>query len=701
MNWVDINWLDVFLKVFVGVVSTLMVGLILWLLKRLNKVSILPFRKDYKQKRAELCEQSAYYRLFSPYFKKKDINYHYYALASKEIDSLKLKDNYAIIGDGGLGKSSYLINDFYKINPITYHKIFLNSADIINFDSANINCEKLGKVILYLDGLDEVSDNVNKIKEIIQFYKQNARSFVIKISCRGNFFYRYIKTLLNDVGINNITIVTIKKEGCDFMNFLLKNLKRDLKPEYAKGLKDLVFDKKDFNSEMPLFNIFYVYKKLILGIDDDSFTDLYSYYNSFITEYYHKEYENMPVSASDLDGLATIIFKHYHNGTRISKKDLEKYNVLKALIYKTTSDSVTFIHQSFFEYFLAKYIINLFKETSALNYSKLFEYFNQESENDLSDIIRDGINNMPVEDKQKICANLFKCYEITLSNDLNNKLLNTHKNISTIIEKYGGKGDTNFDTKTIPDYHDIMAKKEIILRFSRITGLPHDFLKAQLDYLKFIYYNDTAIINEDINEDINKKIADVKCYFRVILKRWSAIGASWLASELGGDEIEIDYIEKMLKEPGDNNYYDFANRSNTLLYYGDIKSCNILTFADTNTRSDWSNAGEKRLKRLQHALDSNILKNTPVSADEKSAIKYYRFRAFDLATIYTFLLSRKKQYKDFTDRYKKYYDTINALELQYASPDNADEERKSMISRRNELMQRIQTNIKTLFETFR
>lgn len=694
---------ELFLKLFLPIVSPILGALIASMLKILPKLFVLIFRKNYRHKRKELCEKSTYYRLFYKYFKKRRVKFRYYPFSISETNKLKSKTNYIIIGDGGVGKSSYLINDFNKTSPITYNKIFYSSEDIINFnpEDAENNIKNNRKTIIYLDGLDELSgidenqtkENISKIAKIISIYKKKSSAFFIKISCRENFYKRYIMEILNHYTINALTI-KLERQKCDFMSFLLKNLKKDLKSQYKKELQQIKINKEHFNSDLPIFNIFYVYKKLILNIDDEKITDLYNYYDSFINAYYLTTPSYSPSSPRDIDEMAEVVFEHYRNGGRILVQDLHKFNNLSDFVYKDTNGSATFIHHSFFEYFLAKYIINLLKNANSLDYNRLFNYFNKESNNDLNDIIRDGINNIELSQRQKICANLFKCYEVTLSDVLKRKLKKNYNNIQKIIHKYADTAIADFDKSQIANYHELIAKKEICLRFSRITGLQHNFLKAQLDFLKFIYYNDEATINKIDRNDIE----NVKDYFKAILQRWSAIGASWLANEIGGDEIEINYIEKMLANPGDKNPYDFANRSNTLLYYGDVKYGDIFTFVDINKNIDWNIAGEKRLGRLKHLVNLNILTTTPTTSNEITAIKDYRFRAFDLATIYTFLLSRLNTVHDFAEKYKKYYDVIKDLQLQYVVPIKASKERQQLILRRNKLMIKIQKCIINLFE---
>lgn len=113
-------------------------------------------------------------------------------------------------------------------------------------------------------------------------------------------------------------------------------------------------------------------------------------------------------------------------------------------------------------------------------------------------------------------------------------------------------------------------------------------------------------------------------YQSTILKRCCAISASLI----GDEETETDYIRKMI--PGWEGYvpsYDLVNRSHTLIYYHDVARGDIFDYQDCDPAVAWSNAREHRIRRLRRPPDG------PDG-------KYTHFRAFDLATIYTFLVDR-------------------------------------------------------------
>ena len=91
--------------------------------------------------------------------------------------------------------------------------------------------------------------------------------------------------------------------------------------------------------------------------------------------------------------------------------------------------------------------------------------------------------------------------------------------------------------KTSEDDNDkkfFILKYEIVFRLGRITN--NNQLAA--DFLKFIYYND-----ENIRVKTNIS------YYLVVLKRCCAISSSFLSNE----EIEIDYVKKMLEREKGNN----------------------------------------------------------------------------------------------------------------------------------------------------
>lgn len=168
----------------------------------------------------------------------------------------------------------------------------------------------------------------------------------------------------------------------------------------------------------------------------------------------------------------------------------------------------------------------------------------------------------------------------------------------------------------------LTLKYEIVFRFGRFpTDIEREF---RIHFLEFVYDKDT-----------NTGAVTDSEYFTAVLKRCCAISASFL----GGERIELDYVEHMLDYPPymyDKNY-DLANRSHTLIYYSDVSDSNIFTFRDDAGEYDWNYARAKRMKRLAFKLPDRI---SDMNMKEKK--KYY-FRIFDIATIYTFLKSRPYQ----------------------------------------------------------
>ena len=170
-------------------------------------------------------------------------------------------------------------------------------------------------------------------------------------------------------------------------------------------------------------------------------------------------------------------------------------------------------------------------------------------------------------------------------------------------------------------------KYEIIFRLGRLL-LEDNVLNS---FLKFAY-NDNRVANRYINNsDKNKWI--------VVLKRCCAISASFV----GYEEIEIDYVKHMLSYRK-NEYkrlYDIINRSHTLIFYEDreMKNNGILEFLEymDNGIFDCTKSCTKRVNRLSKLKDIAV----PVNEMGKKDKRIYYFRLFDIATIYTFIVSRK------------------------------------------------------------
>lgn len=691
----------------------LIVGLLFIVGEVIYDVSVFLFPKRYYKTKKRLINRSMLTSLFKDVLDSKIKRLPFYKIgAFNDI----YKESYIIIGNGGAGKSTLLASDFIHSRALACRKIYFNSDEIENFNETQMSKYKmLNKMIVYLDGLDEI-ENVKKCKDalvkITSYFNEHCKKVIYKIACRTNFYYQHIESDRNTLFSNDIKVYSFEnnsaysklnytnEESEKYFKYNVDVLRQHISVAYRTRIDNIPKPQKEI-LKSPVLCIIYIYNYLLFNINID-YNDKFTYYNKFINEYYQRKLTQS--TGKNVNDTAKFVFGYYIHGERIPAEQIEDYNIFKNFVYKGTNN-VTFIHHTFFEYFIAKHIVNTLSNINS-DLETILECFSKESDNDLSDIIRDGINNLPLATKQVICSNLFSCYKKTLPPTLQT-VLGKDKTIAPIISSSPNK--INGDYKTIiarESFSPLIIKKELILRFSRITELPDNYLRAQIRFLKFIYYNDQNEADDKIKGDLE--------YFSAILKRWCAIGASWLCNEGGGDEIEMDYVSKMIDHPGDDNTFDFANRSNTILYYGDILNQNVYEFRDS-LGVDWSNAGKKRCERLMEQSNLKILCTGMPIVNEFSAIdefneakikykkdiKNYRFRLFDMATVYTFLLSRLAVCDRIPDYYSKdlnYYHCFNEIQLDYEIPEAISQERKNNIEKRIELMKEVKERALILFE---
>ena len=162
-----------------------------------------------------------------------------------------------------------------------------------------------------------------------------------------------------------------------------------------------------------------------------------------------------------------------------------------------------------------------------------------------------------------------------------------------------------------------------------------------------------------------------------MLKRWIAISGSLLHTK-DGEEIELDYIKQMICYPyGTNNIADEVNRSQTLIFYGDVRGVSVLDYKDDNQETKCTISVKKRINRLLNLnnKDSFSLLSKKMNPRE-SDLKYYCFRAFDLASIYCLLRYHGGSNKLFIDELKKIKKNLKVQDIRVVFKDaNPERER--------------------------
>ena len=553
-----------------------------------------------------------------------------------KVNSL-LNKAYILTGPAGCGKSALLKYDFIKnFSKKTRIKrcasVYLNSVDLISLlDSTTMQdglknklmATKYKHIFLYLDGVDEIGEGrAESLSEFINRIIIVAKKIDLKITCRPDFAQKYI--------LRKNSFIRIKKRNVQIMNWsskllnnyvaeLLKNLSSIQYEAYNKifDIKNQILNDKSWfkNISSPLLMKLFVYIKLQshpgISININNKFAFYDQFISCLIKTYCRR-NNDPIAEVDLNNLrqeiADIVFVCFSSNKKHFKLPVETHFI--STILKTTSgDKLTFTHETFFEYFVAKhYLLQLGNNHID---EKTLSIFYQNYSNDYADFITDAINTNTSIIKEYFYDKLCSIYYYTLAN---NTKLQLEKSFCSPNKKF------ICEFPTLDSMEFFSLKYEIIFRLGRL-GLNKSNI---VNFLEFVYWHDCNI----------KQTSDSD-YYSVVLKRCCAISSSFLS----GENIELDYIEHMLPFLNDtyNANYDLANRSHTLLFYGDVVGKTIYNFKDDDKCISCHNAFNKRMLRLSKKLPTDILQ-----MDGKTKKQYF-FRLFDLATIYTFMYNRSKR----------------------------------------------------------
>jgi hypothetical protein len=601
----------------------------------------------------------------------------------KKIRLIKLLfSKYILLGSAGSGKSSVIKKDymfhcnriirFWRIHTgvVYISRQFLNHGikGISSLDEI-IDCiekTKYKKIYLYIDGIDEFGElKVDEISKKMMSISRKIKK--VKITSRTNFA---IKNIINH---NNGCVFGFKenqriivenwkeKQLIDLSWFLLKHLGID-KLQCKNVINKIKQESKNWEKHIdsPLLMKLFLY--IVIYGDTNNEINLdnkYLFYSQFITEVIstqRKRQNDFKIQRiqKELDEVSTEVFDAFTRDERF----LQNTKNIQALLKPANDGLSIFIHETFFEYFVARnYLIQLSNKSPTIASIKTLC---QNYTNDFADFITFALNSTKKETRQQIVNSFFLIYYYTLGSD---QRTDFHSKFKGIFNNYSSQ--IYQAIQKLSEHQFFTLKYEIVFRLGRIDV----DLKEISDFLTFVYDYDKNI---GVKED--------KEYYIAVLQRCCAISCSFLGSE----RIELDYIKKMIPYncSGKNNSYipnnDLANRSHTLLFYGDVVKANIFEFRDDTTNNPYELAFAKRINRLANELPSNI-----TEMDKAQKKKYY-FRLFDLATIYTFIFNRRRVLTS------KEQEIVSNTRVQFVG---ASEERNSIMIELKDLILELNENI--------
>lgn len=581
------------------------------------------------------------FRLRKKFFRKMTIREEG-ALAQPSDRMPSFRGSYLVTGEAGCGKSEVLRNDFHKAYIWQFWtRIFLCSKRTCYLSSGNliellksesrqktfldrINTAKLSVFYLYLDGVDEISDiYMEKLNKFLDCVQDNVQRGVFRFSCRTEFADKHLSQYDFDHKFR------IEKWNRSQLQGLSELILRGLSGQDRNKLKDTRNYIKgeqvswDF-IDSPLLLKLLIYIKLYSRQEFRACTNKYLFYSAFfetlITIYQRDCGKGFyDVKMDVIDKAAESVFKAYVN----HEKSIPYMKFLAPLIKEQPDHDLKMVclaHETFYEYLVAYYYHSqlLKKDLS----TKVIDVMKTPYSNDYADFITAAISGDSPEQQKAVMEAMSRLYGYTLKHEL----------FAQFQERF--TPGYEYDLKLLSYMNTIKAqsdrrenpylilKNEIVFRFGRFSsGIESDY---RVRFLEFVY-----------KKDINTGAVFDQDYFIAVLRRCCAISSSFL----GGEKIELDYVQHMLDFPPytyDKNY-DLANRSHTLVYYSDVPDSNIFTFRDNAAEYDWDFARAKRIERLAYELPDHL---SDMTAKEKK--KYY-FRVFDIATIYTFIKSRSVQ----------------------------------------------------------
>ena len=565
---------------------------------------------------------------------------------SKAINKLKLGGSYLLVGAPGGGKSTYLRKLFYSRNKkkryvllnllISRIVLYFDAKSLLNENKADEIAELIGvakyrTVHLICDGLDELGEQESTMLSAIDMiYKLHQAQYNGKMNLiiggRTTSIQKYLhspkfaklfpKQCLVDEWTDEDIYSLVQQIGevltgnKSTFDRLLSDKERFAKLVMKNPMRCKMLCIVAYNSE----------KQVITAGNQ------YELYTHFFTKLFTHEFQrtqtmiNYEEEIEDvLEKLGQLAFYQYQTTANglcpiYSNYDdvLNSWNIgdrqLALLIWD--KEKKEFLHHTYSEFFVAYHYLAVIRNCNLQDIGDAVEVLSYLYNNTHADLITQGFS--LYEDSNNTIRWLTYIYSFTLPKNLSQELraIKEYALLDALPEYTALQANQRY-ISDLSQKQYLRIKYEITFRVGRFRT------KYALPFLSFVYFCDKTVLYGKIQ---------FSPYELAILKRQCAVSASFLC----GKDIELDYVSRMF--PGTRQYdqnYDLVNRSHTLIYYGDVLHTDLLSFTDDG-KAEWDCARKKRISRLKKQPKRYTLED-----------KVSCFRLFDLATIYTFLISRK------------------------------------------------------------
>lgn len=546
------------------------------------------------------------------------------ALSKKQLDFSKIKGAFILYGESGCGKTA-IIRELL-IRTLRFKK-FIPSTGILIFEQSSTPIPVVGtpeyqqllsqvksaefrRVYIYIDGIDEQVTplQLKEVRSFVNSLSTYTKKTNLRISTRS-IMLEEVRAAFGELKCYKIERWT-EAVLVDFIKETIHLIEQKTKRQHKETLEYFTNSINYIDLEYsPLLCKLLLYNMLV----DSSYKpgkNPFDIYKSFIRNVQAcSRLEEVNYSDMEVNDFASIIYNQYYQGNLVCYLDDNK--LYSSILKKTGNGKYTFIHQSFYEFFVALFFQSCFRNVSR----ETARVFTIDYLNSFADFISNSLTNYNTDNVVQVIIEL---YYYTLKESERKKY----------SDVFNVKSYSEIESYTIK----LSKEKFITLKFMLVNraGRLDPFNEKARRFVSYIYSNDDCVTPNGITLS-----DDELCYYRAVLKRCCAISASFLALV----EIEVDFIRKMTGIVDEKEYdyhFDLANRSHTLLYYGDYP---FSTNSEFNFRDRPSYYCYKACRKRMHHL-KGINEKITLTGMNKKELRLHRFRLFDIATLYCFSRSR-------------------------------------------------------------